>query len=68
MTITVNPQNEEEHQALITFLSNNGYDYQIDHVTQFPGNQISPINLNETPETMAARNAERDNKGPRKIF
>nr|WP_067055518.1 hypothetical protein [Mucilaginibacter sp. L294] len=68
MTITVNTQNEDEHRALLTFLNGNGYDYQIDHVTQLPGNQTPPINLNETPETIAARNAERDNRGPRKIF
>ncbi|MFD0763984.1 hypothetical protein ACFQZI_03925 [Mucilaginibacter lutimaris] len=68
MTITINPQTEQEYQALVTFLNANGYDYQVDHVTQLPGNQIPPINLDETPETRAARDAERDNRGPRKLF
>lgn len=68
MTITVNTQNEDEHQALLTFLSSKSYDYQIDNETQLPGDQLPPINLNETPETRAARDAERDHRGPRKIF
>ena len=68
MTITINTQNEEEHQALLTFLSSNGYDYQIDNETQLPGNESQPVGLHETPETRAARDAERDHSGPMKIF
>ncbi|RYU90092.1 hypothetical protein EWM62_11155 [Mucilaginibacter terrigena] len=68
MTITINTQNEEDHQALVTFLSANGYDYQIDdQVTQSPDDQAPPIILRDGNDG-ASNDPDLDNRGPMKVF
>jgi hypothetical protein len=67
MRITVNTQNDEEQQALITFLSSNGYDYHTDDVTQLPGNELPPI-ISRDDKDGTSNDPEPGNRGPMKIF